>query len=231
VPRRGHSVDECEDAAAVDLARGRFAVADGAAESAESGLWARLLVETFVHHPPQEPWPTWVLPLQGQWADAVGRLQPAEPLPWFLEGRYRDGAYATFLGLILDGPRWFALALGDSCLFQLRGSRLEAAFPLGHSSQFDNNPWLVGSRAAAGEAALAQARHSAGDWRPGDRLLLMTDALARWFLSAVETGARPWLPLDALLGQPDDCFADWVSRLRSDRQLRNDDTTLVFITL
>ena len=231
VPRRGHHVEECEDAAAADAGRGRFAIADGAAESAESGLWARLLVDTFVHAPPQQPWPTWLGPLQQQWADAVRRPADAEPLPWFLEGRYRDGAYATFLGLILDGPRWFALGLGDSCLFQVSGSRLEAAFPLGHSSQFDNNPWLVGSRAASDEAPLRQARHLAGDWRPGDRLFLMTDALARWFLSAVEMGAQPWLPLEALFAQPDDSFADWVGRLRCDRQLRNDDTTLVSLVL
>jgi hypothetical protein len=231
VPRRDYSVEECQDACAADPGRGRFAVADGAAESAESGLWAQLLVESFVHRPPEQPWPTWLTPLQRQWADAVRRPAGAEPLPWFLEGRYRDGAYATFLGLILDGPRWFALGLGDSCLFQVRGERLEVAFPLTHSSQFDNNPWLVGSRAGPDETPLRQTRQLAGDCRPGDRLLLMTDALAHWFLSAVEAGTRPWLPLEALFAQPDAFFTDWIGRQRADRQLRNDDTTLVSIWL
>jgi hypothetical protein len=231
VPRGEHGVEECQDAAAADPATGRFAIADGAAESAESGLWARLLVESFVHHPPEQPWPTWLAPLQRQWADAVRRPADAEPLPWFLEGRYRDGAYATFLGLILDGPHWFALALGDSCLFQVRGERLYVAFPLAHSAQFDNNPWLVGSRAGPDEAPLRQTRQLAGDCRPGDRLFLMTDALARWFLSGIEAGTRPWLPLEALFAEPDDAFAAWIGRVRADRQVRNDDTTLVSIWL
>jgi hypothetical protein len=232
VPRRGHAVEECEDAAAVAPTNGRFAIADGAAESAESGLWARLLVDAFVHDPPETPWPIWLAPLQRRWADAVRRPADAEPLPWFLEGRYRDGAYSTFLGLAFEGPRWFALALGDSCLFQVRGGRLEVAFPLDRSGQFDNNPWLVGSRAAPDEAPLRQTRHLAGDWRPGDRLFLMTDALSRWFLAAIEAGGQPWLPLDALFASDeDDAFAAWVDRLRADRQLRNDDTTLVSIHL
>jgi hypothetical protein len=231
VPRRGHPAEECEDAVATDPARGRFAIADGAAESAESGLWARLLVETFVHTPPEQPWPDWLTPPRQQWTDAVRRPSEAEPLPWFLEGRYRDGAYATFLGLVLDGPRWFSLAVGDSCLFQVRGERLVAAFPLEHSSQFDNNPWLVGSRAGHDEAASRHSRQMTGECLSGDRLYLMTDALARWFLLAIETGARPWLPLETLLAQPDDAFTDWVGRLRADRQLRNDDTTLVSIRL
>jgi hypothetical protein len=231
VPGRDHSLDECEDWAATDPALGRFAIADGASESAESGRWARLLVETFVHARPQQPWPAWLEPLQRQWADAVRRPAGAEPLPWFLEGRYRHGAYATFLGLIVEGPRWFALALGDSCLFQVRGDRLEVAFPLNRSAQFDNNPWLVGSLTTPDEPPLRQTRHLAGDCQAGDRLLLMTDALSRWFLSAAEAGEQPWKMIDALFAQPDKTFAEWVNRLRNERQLRNDDTTLVSIRL
>jgi hypothetical protein len=229
VPRRGHPLDECEDAVAVDSARGRFAVADGASESAESGLWARMLVEAFVGaDQDQLPWPAWLAPLQEQWAEAVRLPADAEPLPWFLEGRYRDGAYATFLGLELDGPRWQALAVGDSCLFQVR-SRLLAGFPITQSADFHNNPWLIGSRACRDEVPLRHALHLAGEWLPGDRLYLMTDALAQWFLSAVERGAQPWLPLDAMFEQTESVFADWVDRLRADRLLRNDDTTLVTI--
>src|SRR3954467_337457 len=91
-PRRGHGAGECQDACATDRERGRFAIADGAAESAHAGLWARLLVEGFVHgsdEPAQRPapaaatsagsalcggplgWPAWLAPLQQQWADAV----------------------------------------------------------------------------------------------------------------------------------------------------------------
>jgi hypothetical protein len=151
VPKRDHPIEECEDFAATDCTRGRFAVADGAAESAESGRWARMLVETFVHAAPEKPWPDWLPPLQQQWSAAVRRPDEAGPLPWFLEGRYRDGAYATFLGLLLNETRWASLAVGDSCLFLVRDGRLAVRFPLEQSSQFDNSPWLVGSHTGLDE--------------------------------------------------------------------------------
>jgi hypothetical protein len=234
VPKRDHSAEECEDAAAVDPGRGRFALADGAAESAQGGLWARLLCEAFVRQDDlQYPWPGWIVPLQRQWADAVSLPAGAEPLPWFLEGRYRDGAFATFLGVTLDGPRWRALAVGDTCLFQVRAGKLEHAFPLTQSAQFSNNPWLIGSRAAPDGIPKRHAVQEGGDWAPGDRLFLMTDALARWFLTAVEAGGKPWMSLEHLLELPDPdlAFAAWVERLRGERHLRNDDTTLVAVGL
>ena len=47
LPRQGYRLEECQDASAGDAERGRFALADGAAESPYSALWAHLLVETW----------------------------------------------------------------------------------------------------------------------------------------------------------------------------------------
>jgi hypothetical protein len=232
VPRRGHLVEECEDACAGALERGRFAIADGAAESAYSGLWAGLLVDAFVAAGAEQPvWPAWIVPLQQCWAESVRQPPGADPLPWYLEERYKQGAYATFLGLTLSEARWHAVAVGDSCLFQTSHDELRLAFPLTHSGQFDNSPWLIGARASIEEVPSHRVLQVAGDLRQGDRLWLMTDALSRWFLSHVEAGKKPWRDLEALLDQDDECFAEWVDGLRAARKLRNDDTTLVAITL
>jgi hypothetical protein len=64
------------------------------------------------------------------------------------------------------------------------------------------------------------------DWRAGDVLLLMTDALAHWFLTEAEAGRRPW---ETLAARTDEDFAPWLDGLRQARQLRNDDVTLVSI--
>src|SRR5262249_22560942 len=48
LPKRGEKTEDYEDASAGDPLRGRFAIADGAAGSSFSALWARLLVEEFV---------------------------------------------------------------------------------------------------------------------------------------------------------------------------------------
>src|SRR5438128_1173835 len=89
--RRGHRVEECEDACAGAPERGRFAVADGATESFLGGLWARLLVEDFVHSDDVHPdWLTWLPPLQARWAEQASRSgpdenEPGNALPWYLE--------------------------------------------------------------------------------------------------------------------------------------------------
>ncbi len=48
LPKRGHRLEEYEDAYAGNPDGGRFAVADGAAESSFANVWAQLLVSGFV---------------------------------------------------------------------------------------------------------------------------------------------------------------------------------------
>ena len=64
-----------------------------------------------------------------------------------------------------------------------------------------------------------------GDLATNDRLLLMTDALAHWFLVEAEMGRRPWAAL-ARLTTPEQ-FAAFIDCLRAGGALRNDDVTLV----
>jgi hypothetical protein len=220
VPKRGSSADEFEDAFASDPDARRFAVADGASESSFAGLWARLLVEGFVR-----PQPGWLETARRTWAERVD----GQPLPWYAEAKRDAGAFATLLGLVLSDNRWHALAVGDTCLFQLREDRLIEAFPLRRSEDFNNRPWLVGSRAApaVGENAHAEGR---GAWQTGDRFLLMTDALAHWFLRRHEAGDRPWQELARLPAAGYD-FGAWVEDRRRGDGLRNDDVTLVLIGL
>jgi hypothetical protein len=216
VPRRGSTADEYEDAFAADPAAGRFAVADGASESSFAGPWARLLVEGFVR-----PAPGWLAAARQSWAARVdGRA-----LPWYAEAKRDAGAFATFLGLVLAAGRWHALAVGDTCLFQMRRDELVAAFPLGRSADFGNRPRLIGSRPPADPAAEAHAE-GGGAWEAGDRFLLMTDALAQWFLRRHEAGGRPW---EELSGLAETAFADWVDERRRGDGLRNDDVTVVMI--
>jgi hypothetical protein len=48
-------------------------------------------------------------------------------------------------GLLSVVGRWHSAALGDTCLFHVRGGQLEVAFPLTQSSDFDTSPSLLGS--------------------------------------------------------------------------------------
>jgi hypothetical protein len=227
VPKHGSTESEYEDAWAADPASGRFALADGASESAFAGLWARMLADGFLAAP--RPWD-----LAG-WLDAARRRWSAEvmglELPWYAEMKRAEGAFATLLGLAVRPPtaerpgRWQAVAVGDTCLVQVRQGQQIKAFPVEESSDFDNQPVLIGSRNGP-----AEPRHAAGALMPGDLLFLMTDALAQWFLRAGEQGRYPWEAAAPLLTitSPQDDFVAWIEELRADG-LRDDDVTLIIL--
>jgi hypothetical protein len=223
--RRGLSADECEDAWAADADSTRVAVADGATESAYPGVWARLLVEQFARGPGD--WPGWIAGVQPRWLEAVAQTPP---VPWYVEQSLARGAFATFLGVRLEEGSAEAVAVGDSCLFHVRDDFLERSFPLERSSEFGNTPWLVGSR-TSDEVPRQRGMSCRLDLMPGDRLWLMTDAVACWFLAEKEAGRRPWAVLNELLDWPEEEWAAWVEGLRDARELRNDDTTVVGVTI
>jgi len=234
--KRGNAPAEYEDAYAGDAATARFAVADGASESSFVATWAKLLVEGFVAAEGM-PWRelNWLAPARQRWtADVDGR-----PLPWYAEEKREQGAYATLLGVAFREARtktdtnvWRALAVGDSCLFRLHDGKLRKTFPLSRSSDFGNQPALLGSRGRPADTPQA-ARRARGKWRPGDRFLLMTDALAEWTLRQMEENHRPADEIDRLLAEsaPQEAFVGWVEERRDQRGLRNDDVTLVIIDL
>jgi hypothetical protein len=228
-PKHGSGPEEYEDAWAGNLAVGRFAVADGATESSYAGLWARMLVEEFVSTACLEPatWSTWLPEVQTRWEEAVGK----QPLPWYAEIKWQQGAFATFLGVMVQLSRWQALAVGDCCVFHVRGRRLCRAFPVGHSHDFSNTPWLVSSRGFAPDMMAGRELRCAGEYQSGDRLWLMTDALAKWFLQVAEAGQQPWDLLEPLLvmAEAKVSFRSWIMALRNGRQIRNDDVTLMGI--
>ena len=60
---------------------------------------------------------------------------------------------------------------------------------------------------------------------------MMTDALSLWFLERLEAGERPWEELEPIVvaTRPVEAFASWVEGLRDEKQIRNDDVTVLRI--
>ncbi len=249
LPKAGHREEEYEDALShrkvqrkLTKRAPRFAVADGATESSFSGLWAQSLVRSNS----QAPLNTAnvrrrVKALGRKWLRKV----TAKPLPWYAERKMRQGAFSTFLGLSLKndasttsvGGKWTSFAVGDSCLFQVRGSELVTCFPIEHADQFGYHPLLLSSIPQRNDVVwekLSELERT-GTWLPGDTFFLMTDALAQWFLVQAEQGQQPWLILKERVG-PSNLplfsaqFEKWVNDLRDAKEMRNDDVTLLIIT-
>jgi hypothetical protein len=243
LPKAGNSDSDYEDAfwprkpSRQSASMIRLAVGDGATEASFSALWARLLVRDYgLGRLTSGRLPERLAALQRRWRQRVGK----EPLPWYAEAKLRDGAFSSLMGLTLeDGPagdgspgRWEAMAIGDSCLFHVRGEILVASFPLERSEQFDSRPALVSSVADRNAVVLDAIEVARGEWEVGDIFYLMTDAMACWFLRRVELrDGDPLYFLNQVRDQS--AFEEVVGQQRADRtddglpMLKNDDVTLV----
>jgi hypothetical protein len=210
-----------EDAFAANPEAGRFAVADGVAESAFAGTWAQLLAKTFVQS--REPLPNWLASARQAWWVECQRPD----MPWYIEDKFVEGAYSTFLGLFFSGHRtWHASAIGDCCLFHLRQGGLRRAFPVCQSEEFGTRPASLRSRSNGDETG-PKYLHLWGRWHQGDVIILATDALAEWFLRQVQERGQPWE--ECLLTKTEEQFASWVRQRRKTKEIRNDDTTMMMI--
>jgi hypothetical protein len=228
VPKSDAAPDENEDAFAAAPGRGVYAVADGATHSGFAGQWARLLVDGFTAA--ADPGGDWIAAQRRAWAAAFDHVE----VPWYMTERREQGAYAAFLGVSLaadgdgDGGIWVAVAIGDACVFHLRDSRVRAAWPIERSALFGNMPQLLGSRESGDDPP---AELTDGEWRTGDYLLLMTDALACWFLTQTESARNPWDWMQRMIesARAERHFRKAVEKLRTVNQLKDDDTTLLAI--
>ncbi|MEW6523789.1 MAG: protein phosphatase 2C domain-containing protein [Bacillota bacterium] len=235
LPKAGNHPDEYEDAF-YPLQDGyytgehlRFAVADGASEGMLSEVWARLLVKAFVRHGSSAA-ETWLERSFRSWASwqrhyLSARAARKRPLQWFEEPGWRAGAFASLVGLTLSPGAWRATAVGDSCLFLVRQNRVHRAFPLTSSSQFGGRPGLLSSRSESNRGL--DTLDAGGHVQVGDRFYLMTDALACYFLGAMERGEAPG-DETALLEQD---FLRRIQTLRANALLKNDDVTMVGIEI
>ncbi len=249
-PKAGSSKSEYEDACAVPADEGAsavagctVAVADGASESLLAGAWAGMLAKSVSAAAGRDldaaVLAERVCAAAARWPAYLSRYvrrreRAGRPVAWYEQPKLEQGAYATVLGVSFrrdsdsgpvycGGGAWSAAALGDSCGFQVRGSRLAAAFPLESAEQFDSTPHLAGTRDPDRDLIKLRTVTRHGTWLPGDVFYLATDAAAQWFLAEDEANRRPWRQIDEAFDAP----GAWLDELRAQRRIRNDDVTIV----
>jgi hypothetical protein len=232
LPKAGNASDEYEDAFFVgpgDRPLIRAAVGDGASEASFSGAWAWQLTRAYCAARSNRDLLRCLPAMRRAWRAEVDR----KPLPWYAEEKARKGAFSSLVGLTIRPDRWDAMAVGDSCLFQVRGESLVAAFPLERSDEFDNSPFLISSSPASDGSLETALRFRSGRWLPGDVFYLLTDALACWFLRRHEEDGSAGLCLSDIRSQA--IFNAFITEARAeqsaDQRLRNDDVTLLRVDL
>jgi len=226
------------------------AVADGATQGSHSGPWALALCQAFVAQgdtfPHRDldislsPW------LRSLWLTAKtafdlwektylhDRAAKGRQLAWFEEAVMQTGSFSTLLGLAISPPTdegllLHAVAMGDSCLFLLRQNQIDRSFPLVHSDQFKNSPYLIATDPQKNDRLKGATSLYQETLQVGDSLFMCTDALSAWIMRQREQNNDPSERLLALAEGPPQEFHSFLREERSLHRMRNDDVTLVHV--
>jgi hypothetical protein len=231
-PKEGNSPEQYEDACAhtpLDVGASlTVALSDGASSAVFAREWAARLVGAFgdgSRFPDEDgAFARCVAELGREWRCEVENKATS----WHAQEKLASGSSATLLVTTWDlaARKLAARAVGDVCLFLVRRDRLRYAFPLKESRRFGDRPDLLSTEIGAGAPCPSVLGFDTA-YEPGDRFLLMTDALAAWFLHQYELKRRPWNDLPT----SDAALTAWLKTRRDDGTLKNDDVTLVDLTL
>jgi hypothetical protein len=240
--KSGNAPEEYEDSYNYSTEKRKIAVADGATESCFSKLWADLLTQSFVGSKKslfsltdltEEKAREFLEPIlvgaQKEWNARIDW----KGLSWSVEEKTREGAFATFIGLELDGDegkdqyRWRVIAIGDCCLFYLdANSRIIESFPLTSSAQFGNTPAMLSSRHLSNIYVDRTVCAQEGKAEAGHKLILTTDAVAKWILQETEACKNGWT--DIILRENEDRTRLFEDLIESGK-MRNDDITILIL--
>lgn len=231
--------DQNQDAFELDAERGIAAIADGVSSAIFSGPWARILTHAVVEDPPPleegEAFQVWLARQRDCWSSQID----ASRLTWYQRPKMVDGAMTTLLWIELtpieigeDGLaknyRLRSFAIGDSCLFHVRGGETQRMFPLEQSEEFGLNPAVIGSVDRKRDHLL-EFKAWETTCLPDDLLVLCTDAIALWACQQAEAG-QP-VAWENYWNQSDEAWREEIFAHREASDMRFDDSTLVLLRI
>lgn len=229
LPKLGNTDTECEDSFAVSNDGLAAAVSDGASSSIYAGEWASSLAQSFVLEPTMRVTPTWV---KRQASLFNSKIDTAK-IPWHALAKFCRGIHASLAGIAIDPniSSFSILSVGDSCVAWTVDGEHAGIFPQKRASEFTRTPFLLSTHTDQNVYLHRHRRVALHVPIVGKtmRIYLMTDAIAKWYLTEVEAGSKPWVELSNIGGRSD--FAQLIDRLRRNERIENDDVTVLVIEL
>jgi len=237
--KMGNGPNENEDSFSYNIEKGKFAIADGVSDSCFSKLWGEILTNFFVNSDyslfsfegsPDKLRYKILLPILKHSQEEWNKRIDWKNLPWYVERKARMGAFATFLGVEIKKEkswRWRAIAIGDSCLFQVSKGTITDVFPRYKSSDFGNEPFVLSSVFSFETLKNCKVEFKEGKIDEGE-IILATDAVAKWIIEQYEKGMHIWRKI---LFMKEDEMKIFFEDLIQNRYIRNDDITFVRIKI
>lgn len=229
-PKLGELEDSNADSCAVDLAVGKFAIADGVSQSFDPRTWSRLVSEFAVSGAEQ------ISAISIEELSREMNMEVPEDEPWYISEMRDRGSQSTFLSISLErrdlGTFLNLRSVGDCCAFHIRAGKVFDSWPFRKENDFPSRPTAVMTKAPFILGEVASQGWYLGD---SDEVILATDAMARFLVKAVQRNADievasvfPFLDIET---RQDEMFLEWADSARRDGVLEDDDLTLMRISL
>lgn len=228
--KAAESYSDCADYFNICIPSKRVAVSDGVSQSIMPAEWAKILVDSFVNEKwvPGQPTDS----LKEEWLAEAKKFTDTQRSegknPWMLENciANKDGAAATFCGVVFsDECKWKASILGDSSLVEINKDNRILRICSSREGTFDNYPDFFDSF----KEDNGEIREFDGILKEGLKILLVSDPFSELFQKVRGTSDEVDIIKDLLNITDNEAFCDSVDKLRNERQMHNDDSTLVII--
>jgi len=215
-----------------------FIVADGATQTSFSGLWARCLIEACANKSLSES--NFLLSIENA-RETWDQTFEGKAIPWHAAEKISQGAFTAITWLeIHHSPlnlgyaySWKALAVGDCCLFIARNNSIYVSLPLQNPTDFSLSPTLVPSKRERLDSIKGNIQIGSGPLKKGDQIILTSDAFAAWIMKQSQSDKLSFLNMIQSIKNAKDSvgFTRWINSLRKSGELKNDDTSMIYIEL
>ncbi len=233
LPHLGDPYRLCADRFSIGEKEKAFAISDGVGNSLFPEVWAKSLCDDYVQTPGDFICDNRLCrekDLIDHWEkirdERVASFTPDELFIYEMGLGKADFAAATFVGLSLSVDKWFCWALGDSYLGVLdKDYNIVKQIASMAGKPFDNYPEYFASKKGLNNGAPIS---DSGSIKDGRFFVLMSDAISDWFFSEDRTTDQRKSLLDI---ETHEEYCSFIGCLRSKGELKDDDTTIVVLTL
>lgn len=233
--KRGETKTAIHDRIALDIEKGRFALADGVSNSYLPFLWAEILVDSYISVSDTRELAVDKLSqlFINKKEEYLARLDKNELVVQKAREKYFKVASSTFLGLEIENNvlRW--KLIGDSCLFILPQDGVCQCY-CSNTISVDNEGHIFVDFSENTDQICADGT-IAGMWQTGSLelkngyVVMMSDAMSKWFLSELNNEGSPLEKLLAL--DSEESFEMLVEQEFRLNKLDSDDESVILIEI
>lgn len=239
--KKAEQFQDCQDRFCVNPDTKSVAVSDGMSQSIFQKIWAEILVQAYTDNIDGRKWrptqetnqETIKTKLSPLWNERVRHrvreMQKEGKNTQRTENSLALGlsAGATLAGVRFEGCKWIGEVMGDTCIVEIKDSRITRVCTSQDVNAFDNHPDYFDSNPI--RQGKGTPRQFEGELSSEMAMLIVSDPFSDFLLEKQKVGEESEFVKELLTVNSHDAFEELVIRWRTTFGMHNDDSTLLII--